>query len=447
MAIYYQKETPSNDQWLKDGTAYARWEKAQTQCTWCKKVGNYYYDNHEMHDTQAYYNWKVTALKEPGTIVCNVCLKRESPPHVEYLRKLDQLEKKCFQTLGEQLYTIAEFAYEDYHRFSPQRIRETQSSPLSNNEFPAGRKIDYREQTRRSDYRDMTIGETLNFLHTWIFRTCPTCARNNRYRDTRFGKPPLTFHSWCCHHKPSMQLRGDRGITVSFDKSSPSLRSLGLRPTQLHAGLRSIAEIAYDIDMNRQESLFLEMDMGSARTAAGYGVDDSDSEEEAFLERRRHAMRSFPLRDIHCEFEMTTIARTWAENQTRRRHLILSNHQGPIENGDMDAINVRNDCQNCGTHVMITAFIRYVDDLNAVHDLRDGNHHMLCTKCNGGMCRTCAHKSEDPMVPICFPCQFRWRQDWVIVKSTWRNDDGRACLHALFDKTCQWCNANRGYYP
>ena len=70
---------------------------------WCKKVGNYYYDHHEMDDTQAYYNWKVTALKEPGTIVCNVCLKREGPPHVEYLRKLDQLEKKCFQALGEQL--------------------------------------------------------------------------------------------------------------------------------------------------------------------------------------------------------------------------------------------------------------------------------------------------------------------------------------------------------
>jgi len=376
-----------------------------------------------MDDTQAYYNWKVTALKEPGTIICNVCHKREGPPHVEYLRKLDKLEKKCFQTLGEQLSMIAEFAYGDYARFSPQRIRETQSSPLSNNEFPAGRKVDFREQIRRTDYWDMTIGETLNYINNWIFRTCPVCERNNRNGGTRFGNPPYTFQSWCKHHRPAMQLRGDRGITVSFDKISPSLRTLGLCSTQLHSGLRSITEKAHNIDMGRQENLFLELEIGHARIAAGYArTDDSDSEEEAFLERRKHAIDSFPLRDIHCEFEMTLAARVRAENETRRRRRTLSDYQRLVETGDMDAQSVRNDCQNCGTHVMVTSFTRS----NGVHDLRNGNYHMMCMKCNGTMCMTCANKGVDPMVPICYPCQFRWQRTRETMKSTWRNDDGRA---------------------
>ena len=118
----------SNHQWLKDGTAFARWEKAQIQCSWCRKVGNYYYDHPEIDDTQAYFNWKVTMMKEPGTLICNHCLKRKCPPHVLYLSGLEKSNKKWFGILGEPLNNIAEFAYEDYARFSPQRILENQKS-------------------------------------------------------------------------------------------------------------------------------------------------------------------------------------------------------------------------------------------------------------------------------------------------------------------------------
>jgi len=155
--------TYSNQQWLKDGTAFARWEKAQMQCMWCKKVGNYYYNHPNTDDTQE-YNWKVTTMKEPGTIICNDCHKRESPPHVQYLRDLD---KKGFSVLGEQLTIVAEFAYDVYARFSPQRILENQISTLTNDEFPAGQKIGFREQIRRTDYRDMTVGGTMNYIHEW----------------------------------------------------------------------------------------------------------------------------------------------------------------------------------------------------------------------------------------------------------------------------------------
>ena len=171
--------------------------------------------------------------------------------------------------------------------------------------------------------------------------------------------------------------------------------------------------------MGRQENLFLELEIGHARIAAGYGTDDSDSEEEAFLERRKHAIDSFPLRDIHCEFEMTLAARVRAENATRRRRRTLSDYQRLVETGDMDAQSVRHDCQNCGTHVMVIAFTR---SSRPIH----GNFHMMCMKCNGTMCMTCANKGVDSMVPICYPCQFRWQRTWVTVKSTWRNNDGRA---------------------
>ena len=132
-------------QWLKDGTDFARWEKAQMQCTWCRKIGNFYYNQDCTDDTKEYYNWKVTELKEPGAIVCNACLKRKSPPHEQYLRDMEKTDKKWFSILGEPLTNIAEFAYEDYARFSPQRIKENQSSAFTNDEFPAGQKIGRKE--------------------------------------------------------------------------------------------------------------------------------------------------------------------------------------------------------------------------------------------------------------------------------------------------------------
>ena len=81
------------------------------QCTWCKKVGSFYYNYNNVDDTQHYHNWIITGMKEPGTIICNACYRRKRPPHVEFLNKLDKLDKKCFVKLGELVANVAEFAF------------------------------------------------------------------------------------------------------------------------------------------------------------------------------------------------------------------------------------------------------------------------------------------------------------------------------------------------
>ena len=153
----WDDEMPNNSlldslEWVKDGTDYARWQKAQMQCTWCKKLGNYYYHEENTDDTKDHYNWIVTTMKEPGTLICNGCYARGRPPHVEYLTKLDKTNKKCFQTIGELINNVAEFAFAAYNRFSPEAIMENQESVNTNDEFPAGPKTGRREQARRSNY-------------------------------------------------------------------------------------------------------------------------------------------------------------------------------------------------------------------------------------------------------------------------------------------------------
>jgi len=251
----------------------------------------------------------------------------------------------------------------------------------------------------------------MNYIHGWLYRTCPTCERNNRSEIRRSGDPPLTFHTWCVHHRPAMQLRGDRGITLSFDKVSPSLRILGFTEKQLHSGLRSIAEAAYNLDMGRTENLFLELDVAQARVAAGYGrSDSSDSEEDEFLDRRHNARNNFPLRDIHCMFEITEASRIRAENETRLRRRTLPNFRRYIENGDIDAEVVRNDCRNCGNHVMVLAHAMSSTPIN-------GNYQTRCTTCSGDMCLDCSSKGVDFFKPICYPCQFHWQISWLIPTS------------------------------
>ena len=148
-ADYTAYATAATAMQLNENADCTRWEKAQMQCTWCRKVGNYYYNYENLDDSQEYYNWRVTTTKEPGTIICNACYRRERPPHVDYLRELDKLEKKCFSMLGELLNNIAEFAYGEYARFSPERIKENQSSKFTNDEFPVGQKVGRREKRRR----------------------------------------------------------------------------------------------------------------------------------------------------------------------------------------------------------------------------------------------------------------------------------------------------------
>ena len=271
---------------------------------------------------------------------------------------------------------------------------ENQESVNTNDEFPAGPKTGRREQARRSNYWDMTIGETMDYLHSWLYRTCPVCDK------TRIGMAPhMDFRfSWCCHHRPAMQLRGDRGITLSFEQITPSLRMLGLMPNKLHSGLRDLAERVHDVDMNQVQNFYLELDTEHARAAAGYDPMASDSESDEWLEMRENERNNTPSRDTHSEFEVDGETRRRDENETCRilRVLDLVLGKGPI------------DCPNCGRHVLTIAY-----NTRGLPQRVHGNHLMLCKCCKGPVCMNCANNCEDPLNPTCFPCQYRWQATWV----------------------------------
>ena len=170
---------------------------------------------------------------------------------------------------------------------------------------------------------------------------------------------------------------------------------------KLHSGLRSIAEKAQDIDLDRVENYYLELEMNQARAAAGFDPTASDSESDEFLERRYHARNSFPSRDVHCEFEMTGDARHKAEDETR-----LKLRSSP----DIAFAQVRNDCPNCGCHVIVTAYTPSGMPRRIIH----GNHLIMCRHCNGTVCMNCANECADPLNPMCYPCQFTWNPFWVM---------------------------------
>ena len=243
---------------------------------------------------------------------------------------------------------------------------------------------------RRTDYRDMTIGESLNYVHNWLYRTCPICEEDR----------PGSQFTWCSHHRPAMQLRGERGITISFDKISPSLRTLGLTANRLHSGLRSVAEKAHDIDTNRVQNMFLELDMDSAWQEAGF-TNAEDSEAEDFLNRRHEVRRRFPSRDIYCAFEGDRESRAIEELNER------------LALGMLPGDQARNKCPNCGRF----CGGRIYGIHNPSHSLH-GNHQMMCRRCSQTVCMGCANDGEDPMQPICYPCQFRWQSTWVAGRSS-----------------------------
>ena len=169
---------------------------------------------------------------------------------------------------------------------------------------------------------------------------------------------------------------------------SPNLRQLGLIANRLHTGLRSITERAHDVYHDKVENMFLELDMNSAWQAAGYNSDDSETED--FLNRRHEAKCRFPYRDIYCLFE---------------------------EKNDIEEVTVwrmlpedraRNKCPNCGRH----CGGRVYGDQNPALQSRYGNHQMMCRRCSGTVCMGCANDGQDPMQPICYPCQFSWQSTW-----------------------------------
>ena len=419
----------ANTQWLCDGTAFARWQKAQMQCAWCMKIGNYYFNHGCTDDTQEYFNWKVTMCKEPGTIICNICYKRREPPHVErYLKLLDKTSKTSFDKLGDLIINVAEFAYLEYASWGPKQVAQALTNPCKNDEFPAGRRQPVREMMRREKYPDMTLGESLDYVHNWLRRTCPICENKLNVRLTSTSGPLFDHRTWCNHHRPAMQLQGERGITLSFDRISPSLQRLGMQSHQIHSGLRSITERIHDINESGAENLFLELDMDGAWQKAGYAAPYGD-EAEAFMHRRHQMRRLFPGRDIHCVHEGDTEERTMEELDHR------------LSLGWSPATTWKHACNNCGRACFqnprvygmhngsFTVTTRVMEDLY-------GNRQLTCRDCSGIMCMGCANDFEEPTQAVCFGCLLKWQRDWVAGKSPNPNQPTtRAAIDRFFAAT------------
>ena len=133
---------------------------------------------------------------------------------------------------------------------------------------------------RRKRYGDKSVSDSINFIYNWIAMRCPICDVDEELL-------------WCTHKAPKLQIRGTRGVTVSFNHISPGLKAIGLWEKCLHTGLRSMMEAAHDHWTKKGENMFLELDANSAWQAAGH-LDPNDSEAEEFMHRRYEAGHRFP---------------------------------------------------------------------------------------------------------------------------------------------------------
>jgi hypothetical protein len=348
-------------------------ESAQVQCAWCKRIGEFYFNHEQYDDRFPPFNWKQMRSYEPSTIVCNTCYDRGCPPHVKYLRWLESKAEghRWFAGLGDQIELVAEFAYGQYAKYSPEQLAKMKADPRFNEDFPPGRKQSAMEMGRRILYGSDTIGESLNYVFNWLTQTCPICD----------GDRPFLR---CNHRKPSMEIRGDRGVTLSFDDSSPNLRQVGMFHYCLHTGLRSIAERIDDIFNERVENLYFELDMNSAWQAAGF-VDPEEQAAQEFMDRRHAARHRFPRRDIY-------FIEPGLDSRIQEFQQILSNFYAM--NSILDTPPFE-QCTNCG---------RPVNMVNAV------NRRLTCSLCNRNtMCMGCANDGRYAFRPECYPCQFSYQ--------------------------------------
>jgi hypothetical protein len=213
----------------------------------------------------------------------------------------------------------------------------------------------------------MSIADSVNYVRHWIQTCCPLCQ--TQYRNE------YTTRNWYCDHTvPRMQIRGLRGITISFSHTHPSLTTLGMRENNLYTGLRHLTELiaakksgifVYDQD------LYLELDNREAvAEAEAYGMMNDHEEEIHFLNRRLHVKQWFLRRDVY------------------HQELTPKENPGP------------NTCNNCG---------RGVDRRSSWLYFGNRAFGSGCKRCEQMMCTGCANDGVNCMDMECYACQHRYR--------------------------------------
>jgi hypothetical protein len=359
---------------------------AEIQCSWCKRMGKFYFNLNEQ-DTLHFSNWRQTRSVDPEAIICDTCETRKSPPHAEYLTKLNKKHRKLFGATGMPVDKIAEFANKCYAQNSPERLAEAQRDPSFNNDFPPRRVQSAAEMERRENYGNKSISDCINFIYNWIVMHCPICDNDDELL-------------WCTHKRPSLQVRGTRGVTISFNHISPGLRAIGLWKQCLHTGLRSMMEAAHDHWTKKGENMYLELDGNSAWQAAGY-LDPNEPETEEFIHRRQEAQQRVPCRDIYYrEPESATdeMAVKLLRTSFGRDLTFIDVSHKYVHRRDADSrqeymMRFQSLCPNCG---------------KPCSNVRQGNYLVTCQECNSNdMCINCTGRGQKRAV--CYPCEFRYR--------------------------------------
>jgi hypothetical protein len=346
-------------------------DSAEIRCGWCKRRGEFIYNLGQYDERFHPRNWKQLTAYEPSTIICNPCYNRGSPPHAKYLRHCRPEPHgghNCFTEIGVNVERVAEFLDSVYTKYSPEQLARLRIDPTYNEDFPPSKRRSAEEMGRRRLYGLETVGQSIDIIYNCLTTTCPICD------DDRPDEG-------CNHRKPPMLILGERGLTVSFEDSSPNLRQAGMSPFCLHTGIRSLKERVLDIYYGRGPDLFFELDMNSAWQAAGY-ADPEEPNAQRFMDLRYAQRQRFPRRDIY--FIEPGIDNRFVHilSEFYAQHSILETP--PLE-----------PCQNCGRPI----------------NMRDYNNRtMICVVCNRNlMCMACANDGKDPLHAECYPCKFNYR--------------------------------------
>ena len=327
---------------------------APIQCSWCYTWGRFHFDATLNLAGNPFSNWIQTQMVDPTSIVCDVCNARGSPPHSEYLQKVTKWKIDPILCSN-----VAEYAYGAYAKNSPTALAENRGASARPT-IPFARALTnfYLSTEDAEDAASMSMSQNIMYVQNWLETVCPLC---DPWYDGRF----------CRHPRPRFQIGGTRGITVSFDSTSPGLQALGMSRHCLHSGLRTITEAIIRYSRYDSQNLFLELDHGDAISAAEIS-DSEGSEAERFVETRMMVRAYFPRRDTR--FNEPSI-------------MAIAGAQVAAE--PVDGPMGQRLCPNCGRPTGM------------------GNRQMVCRRCQRtGMCMGCAN--EGPFVdnPICYPCQF-----------------------------------------
>ena len=363
----------SSQQTLASGPSTPTW--APVQCSWCQAWGRFHFNAALNLEGNPFSNWIQTQMVDPTGIVCDICNARRAPPHSQYLQKVTKWK------LDEILIShVAEYAYGVYARNSPTVLAENRGlvARLPGYHIASARPTTFMRALADFWYPHtpeteiaarMSISDNIMYLRNWLDTVCPICD---------------SWNTTCRHPRPRFQIGGIRGITVSFDTTSPGLQALGMSKYCLHSGLRPITEAIIRLEAGEHENLFLELDHVEALSAAEIsdtegGAEGSEADrlvETRMMVRARFPRRDPSIRETDCPYTFMAIAGA---------QVGVEPTDGPL---------LQRLCPNCGRP---TGY---------------GNRQMVCSRCRRtGMCYGCANDGAFADDPICYPCQFGFQNN------------------------------------